>query len=707
MDKEVLSLVKENERRMERVRAPFNPVTGEGSIGERFRLELPDFPIQVQYLPVEMHDVPMVRQLEKAGTVEAFFKNLSETDDPPTEDDRELIYEQFIRIRFAYDFPFWAFLTVLIKPKGEGDDVHFRLNRPQRKLISTYERQRKAGKPIRVVLAKSRQWGGSTATQIYMLWIQLIHKLGVNSIIVGNQRDASTEIFGMFEKMIASYPTKYLHELGEKYREKEDKLVGTLTPNIRKIPQRKCKIKIGSALNPDSARGGDSTLVHCSEVAFWKKTEGKTPEQMVRSACAGTLYKPYTMIVYESSPNGINFFSKEYDDAKAGRSMFEAVFVAWHENDDCTLPLAPDNVPFDYVPAAGSLELQFAKWLYDNRNNTNTLSDREESGKYLWYLWTLGATFEAINWYVHERSKYHDHADMASEAPSDDIEAFTYSGNKVFDLYNVNQFKAGCRAPRYIGDVYGKAGEGKDAVKNVKFSEDRQGQLWIWQQPEIDDTERVKDRYLVVVDIGGRSRKADWSVITVFDRLFMMDGGIPSVVAQWYGHIDMDLLSWKAAQIAAYYDDALLVIESNTLETKDRDRLVDGDQSMFILNEIKEVYPNLYARKQSADEIAEGKPVKYGFHTNVATKPKIIAWLIKMVREHLYVERDERCLDEYLCYEQKENGSYGAILGKHDDLLMTRAIGLWVCFKEMPTPVVVKRHRNPITHKRAISAATI
>ena len=190
----------------------------------------------------------------------------------------------------------------------------------------------------------------------------------------------------------------------------------------------------------------------------------------------------------------------------------------------------------------------------------------------------------------------------------------------------------------------------------------------------------------------------------------MMDGDRPSVVAQWYGHIDMDLLSWKAAQIAAWYDNALLVIESNTLETHDRDRFVDGDQSSFILNQIKDYYPNLYARKQSEEDIREKRPKKYGWHTNVLTKPMIISTLVKVIREFLYVERDERCLDEYLVYERKQNGAFGAIIGKHDDLLMTRAIGLHICFNEMPLPKIVDRPQpgKPKTKKqKVISAATI
>ena len=224
--------------------------------------------------------------------------------------------------------------------------------------------------------------------------------------------------------------------------------------------------------------------------------------------------------------------------------------------------------------------------------------------------------------------------------------------------------------------------------------------------PEID-SEEVTERYLTVVDIGGRSNKADWSVIAVFDRLLMEEGGKPDVVAQWYGHIDIDLLAWKAAQIAAFYDNALLVIESNTLETHDKTRMVDGDQSQYILNQIKDVYPNLYARRQSEEEIREGAPRKYGFHTNVATKPMIISTLVKVIREHLYTERDQRCLDEYLTYERKPNGAYGAIQGKHDDLLMTRAIGLHICFNEMGIPTRRPRHiHTKIKQREIISAAS-
>lgn len=298
---------------------------------------------------------------------------------------------------------------------------------------------------------------------------------------------------------------------------------------------------------------------------------------------------------------------------------------------------------------------------------------------------------------------------MASEYPSDDIEAFVHSGERVFDNYKVEEFRPSCKPPKYIGDVYAEGKDGESALNNVTFIEDKQGLLHIWALPEIDPDEMVTDRYLVAVDIGGRSRKADFSVIAVFDRLFMAEGGQPMLVAQWHGHIDHDLLAWKAAQVAAFYDNAYLVIESNTLETKDRDRNVDGDQSHFILNQIKDVYPNLYARKQSQVDILEGLPKKYGFHTNTSTKPMIIGTLIKAIRERSYIERDSRCLDEYLTYERKPNGAYGAITGKHDDMLMTRAIGLHICFYEMKPPTIIPRPKTHANRRknRVVSEAFI
>lgn len=668
----VKEILEENARRRAAISHPYDPVAGDPADGERFCLDVKGLAEKPLWLPVAMEREPLCRRLREAGALDEYIKTWRHQS--PNPGMREMVKREFRDLRMLHDFPYWAATCAYIKRKGGGDDHLFVLNRPQRHLVAAFEEQRCAGKPIRLILLKARQWGGSTCTQLYMCWLQLIHREGLNSLIIAHQSVATDEIKDMFDRMITSYPEELLYPEGRKKGDKVVERVGRSGAAFR-IVSRNCKVKVASAERPDSCRGGDYNLVHCSEVGIWKATKGKAPEQILRSACSGVLYEPLTMIVYESTANGTgNFFHREYEAAKRGESQYKALFIPWYLIDQYSLPLENEE--------------EFAEKLLRFKDAEVSTTDRAQPGRYLWLLWEHGATLEAINWYVMERSKYGDHGLMAAEYPSDDVEAFVHSGARVFDKYKVEALRRGCRPPLYIGEVVAQADSGPGALRNLHFVDDACGCLAVWALP--DESPIFSNRYLTVVDIGGRSLKADWSVVCVFDRKFMASGGRPVVVAQWRGHTDMDLLAWNALRIAAFYHKSLLVIESNTLETRDADRMVDGDQTPFILNQLRNVYPNLYARQQDQEDILRGMPRKYGFHTNVRTKPMVISMLVKVIREGLYAERDERCLDECLCYEQRPNGSYGAIPGRHDDLLMTRAIGLYICYQEMPLPAKIR-----------------
>lgn len=722
----VESILLENERRRAEIYAPFNPITGEGSVGERVAFTISDFPIETQWLPVEMMDEPFVRSLQEAGSVERLIGDVLKLE--VTDEACDKVVEEFTRIRFRYDFAFWAATLVYIKRKGGGSDVLFRLMRPQRKLVMRLERMRKAGMPIRLVLLKARQWGGSTCIQIYMAWLQLIHEFGLNSVIIAHVGSASDEIKDIFDRMIKAYPVSMLHELGEAYSLNERKLVGVgRSGNIFRVPQRNCKIKIGTAENPESCRSGDYNLVHLSEVGLWKETQGKKPEDIVDAATSGVSPDPNTMIVYESTAKGVgNFFHKEYLAAKNGDSQMEALFVAWYEIEKYQLEFGGREVgevgdvgSVGAVSGVGRCKIdrdnsdkgedderyEFAKRLLENRYSDEVRSDREQPGAYLWRLWEKGATLEALKWYVWERAKYNSHGRMASEYPSDDIEAFTFSGRRVFDNEDVEKFRGGCRPPRWRGEIYGRADEGEKALEGLRFKKEKDGRLYMWNDVEKDDKVKVTDRYLVIVDVcKGQTAKADFADILVLDRLPMVDGEAPVVAAEWHGHIEMDKLAWKAAQVAAYYDNALLVIESNTLETNNT-----KGEAEYILTLIADVYDNLYTRKQSAEDIREGRPKKYGFHTNTLTKKVVIYNLKFVIRERLYVEREAEALDEYLVYIETDKGGYEAMEGYHDDRLMTRAIGMQVCYNEMKMPriVTIDEKRGGGMNKGAVSAATI
>ena len=198
----------------------------------------------------------------------------------------------------------------------------------------------------------------------------------------------------------------------------------------------------------------------------------------------------------------------------------------------------------------------------------------------------------------------------------------------------------GCNMACERGEVTGSPGGLPSDISAPRFTAAPDGGCTVWSRP------REGASYIAAVDIGGRSRQSDWSVISVMDRHTdsgSSEGERPEVVAQWRGHIDHDLLAWKAAAMAAWYNDALLVVESNTWETASEGR------GRYILDMLAENYANLYFR----DDGSRDGPGRPGFHTNVATKAAVIANLIALVRDDGYIERSSEACDELLEYECK------------------------------------------------------
>ena len=111
----------------------------------------------------------------------------------------------------------------------------------------------------------------------------------------------------------------------------------------------------------------------------------------------------------------------------------------------------------------------------------------------------MGATLEGIKWYMHTRKGVDDFADMASEAPSDDIEAFQYSGTKVFSLESIDLLRKTCCPPKWRGELYAKNVTGPEALEDIHFENITDGRLWVWAKP--DTSVKVLHRYLVAVDL--------------------------------------------------------------------------------------------------------------------------------------------------------------------------------------------------------------
>lgn len=619
MKNDISIILKENRRRNEALNTPYNPVKGIGCIGNRVKINATRFGEGEVHLPPSMLADPLF--------------NVAST------------REQWVKLRCRHDFEYWCATCVTVKDKLSGKDVPFVLNAPQRRVAALLEGDRLADLPIRVIMLKARQWGGSTLTQMYMAWIQSVHRRNWHSLICAHVKDTAANIRGMYSKMLADYPPDYWEgDEPPKFRPYER------STNIREIAGRGCRVTVGSSENQEAVRGSDYAMAHLSETAFWSNSTTRAPDKFIRAVCGAIALVPYSLIVMESTANGVgNYFHTEWVRCKKGKGDKRAVMVPWYEIEMYRLAVRDPT----------------ALW--------QSLDDYERA------LWDKGLTLEMINWYHHKRREYPCHSMMQAEYPTDDIEAFVNTGHNIFPVEKIEALRSQCRRPRLVGEVVGKAPAGAAAISGTRFVPDPTGLLHVWSLPQPVDPRSSQSRYIVTVDIGGRSFNSDYSVVAVLDRAPLLAGGVPEIVAQWRGHIDHDMLTWKSAAIAAFYNNALLVFESNSLETEGND---PGCDTLFPLSKLKHVYPNLYRRRRLG-QVSDALEKRIGFHTNRATKSLIITNLIAAVRDGGYVERCDEACNELTTYELKPNGSYGAKAGYHDDILMTRAIALYVA-SEMP-----------------------
>lgn len=299
------------------------------------------------------------------------------------------------------DFERWCEECVMVADKITGLPVPLHLNAPQRRLARVMESQRRAGRPVRVILLKARQWGGSTLVQAYMAWHQLVRAKGRNALVCAHVRDAAALIRSTYSLLLQHYPAEL------KSGEPRDWQLRPYqqTQGMLWVPARQARLAITSAGNPDALRGASYHLAHLSESAFWGDGDAAVAGSIVRTVCGSVPTVPDTVVVIESTANGPdNWFAAEWQRAVSGRSDKTPVFVPWHE-----------------------IEI-YRKLLTDEQRRTlpSRLDDYELR------LMANGVRLDAIAWYHDKRREYSTHAEMMAEFPSTPEEAFVTTGGSPF-----------------------------------------------------------------------------------------------------------------------------------------------------------------------------------------------------------------------------------------------------------------------------------
>lgn len=303
--------------------------------------------------------------------------------------------------RYGADFETWARECVRIVDKESGREVPFVLNAPQRRVLGIMERQRRERRPVRVIMLKARQWGGSTLVQIYMAWLQLVVCRGWNSLTCAHVKDAASAIRGMYARLLRSYPEEMKPGAAKDW---------TLAPYEKSattgyVAARDCQVAIATSMSPNSVRGSNFAMAHLSEVAFWADGDVRDAEEIVRTVSGTVLRVPDSVVVMESTANGMeNYFYREWKRAEAGESDKVAVFVPWHEIELYRREVSPAEI--------GRLVASLDEYERD--------------------LLGSGVPLEAVAWYHDKRREYQTHEAMMAEFPSTAEEAFRTSVRPVF-----------------------------------------------------------------------------------------------------------------------------------------------------------------------------------------------------------------------------------------------------------------------------------
>lgn len=241
-----------------------------------------------------------------------------------TSSSKELSIIEEAKKRVAGDLPLFAAKLLKIRPKA-GGLVPLVYNPIQMRMHLTAQKQLEETGMVRVICLKARQFGGSTYIGS-RLYHKTTHSVGLKSLIMTHEKDATAGLFQMVKRFHDNCPTDFRPRKGY------DSTSRLTFPDID------AEYVVATAGNRNA---GHSQTIHnalLSEASRWKYSHDHA------AGILQTISKsPGTEVWVESTANGTdNWFSDAWTEAVAGTSGFIPFFAGWNEHAEYTLDL-----PFD------------------------------------------------------------------------------------------------------------------------------------------------------------------------------------------------------------------------------------------------------------------------------------------------------------------------------------------------------------------------
>lgn len=500
-----------------------------------------------------------------------------------------------------------------IKTK-QNQIVPLKLNTAQLRLYELIRKLEKEGKPIRIIILKSRQMGFSTLTEA-LIYYRTATRKNVNSFIITHKDEATTNLFNMSKLFQEKNPVRPML----KNSNAKELIFENPTKNQRekeRQPGLKSRIKCATAGGKGVGRSDTLTNVHASELAFWPGNIGETYSGLMQAV-------PNTkesMVIIESTANGFNFFKEMWDDAVAGENDFVPFFAAWFEMEEYRMPYHGEE-----------------------------LTEEEKEMKDL-----FGLNEEQIMWrrWCIRNNCNNDIEQFHQEYPATPEEAFIATGTCVFDsrmiVLRMQSLDAGGRKGRFF---FQERMERLDHItlQEIFFAEKEKGEICIFKEP-------IAGRpYTIGGDTAGEG--SDYFTAQVIDNIT----GEQVARLRWQ-RCEEDEYAKQVYCLGMYYNTALIAVEVNF-----------STHPQKVLEYLH--YPKMYVR-EVMDSYTGQLRKSFGFRTDGMTRPVLIARLAEFLRDNMHLVHDRNTLEECLTFIRNEKGRAEAEQGKHDDLVMAYGIAL-------------------------------
>src|SRR5215813_2401172 len=572
--------------------------------------------------------------------------------------------DKYIDRRFTdlrdWDFPVYCAVNITITTK-DGRAVPFLLNKIQLKLVEIILEELTSGRPVRILIDKIRQGGVSTVILIFYYWLTSLRP-NRNTLVITQDLESVTNFSSRLRAAIEEADPL----LTPSIKSERNNLIHFANPTARGGNRRErkgkgqdSKIMFFTCKKVSIGRSFTFQYVHISEAAFFLDQKPKVSVKTLLGSLAHAVpLLPGSILIIETTPNGLNEIAKIWDDAVKGKNEFRPVFFPAVASEEYRAPL-PEGATLELCEAeeASGVPTRWGNELAESRVIKQQLVEwYPELYKKWGDKWLERELLARLSW----RRLYIDgpcHGDKSvfrREFPLTPQQGFEATGRNCFDLSSIELMRRFVEEEGLQPKRFAYVHDPEDGNPESKFKADKYGPLTIYEEP------RRGVQYVLAADPAQGVKNGDPSAML----LLACDEEPPYLreVASYSEVITPDKFAELLYYLGTLYGTALLGPERNER----------GGYAVCLKLHKEMKYENLYFRTKNYGKAYDDQP---GFVTEGSNKGVIITGLDYRVREGDILLRTPALLTELEHFVELENGELGAEPGYTDDLAMCAMIG--------------------------------